>query len=74
MNYYGDPHDLDVMVAVVRKALEVVDNWPGTNVLGPVVRAAGSGQDPRPPGLATLPSDDSDQETSRDTTRSPSIT
>ena len=36
MNYYGEPHDLDVMVAVVRKALEVADNWPGTNALGPM--------------------------------------
>jgi choline dehydrogenase-like flavoprotein len=29
MNYYTDPHDLKVMVAVMRKALEIVDNWPG---------------------------------------------
>ena len=36
MNYYSDPHDLDVMVAVVRKALEVVDNWPGADALGPM--------------------------------------
>jgi choline dehydrogenase-like flavoprotein len=36
MNYYSDPHDLDVMVAVVRKVLEVVDNWPGSDALGPM--------------------------------------
>jgi choline dehydrogenase-like flavoprotein len=35
MNYFSDPHDLDVMVAIVRKVLEVVDNWPG-NGLGPL--------------------------------------
>ena len=29
MNYYADPHDLKVMVAVMRKALEIVENWPG---------------------------------------------
>jgi choline dehydrogenase len=28
MNYYGDPHDMQVMVAVLRKALDVVDHWP----------------------------------------------
>jgi choline dehydrogenase len=36
MNYYSDPHDLDVMVAVVRKALEVVENWPDADALGPM--------------------------------------
>ncbi len=36
MNYYGDPHDLKVMTAVVRKALEVVDNWPAPG-LGPLL-------------------------------------
>ena len=29
MNYYSDPHDLKVMVAVMRRALEIVENWPG---------------------------------------------
>ena len=28
MNYYSDPHDMPVMIAVIRKALEVVANWP----------------------------------------------
>src|SRR5438045_3828868 len=36
MNYYGDPHDLDVMVSVVRKALDVVDHWPDPDALGPL--------------------------------------
>ena len=35
MNYYGDPHDLDVMVAVLRRALEIAEQWPGE--LGPLM-------------------------------------
>jgi choline dehydrogenase-like flavoprotein len=35
MNYYGDPHDLEVMVAVLRRALDLADNWPGE--LGPLL-------------------------------------
>ncbi len=42
MNYYGDPHDLEVMVAVVRKALDVVAHWPDPDALGPLLRAAGA--------------------------------
>ena len=55
MNYYSDPHDLDVMVAVVRKALEVVDNWPAHRRARPDVCAYGAGQGPRPRSLATGP-------------------
>jgi len=29
MNYYTDPHDLKVMVAVMRRALEIAAAWPG---------------------------------------------
>jgi choline dehydrogenase len=29
MNYFADPHDLKVMVAIMRKALEIAENWPG---------------------------------------------
>lgn len=29
MNYLSDPHDLKVMLAVMRKALAIVDHWPG---------------------------------------------
>lgn len=36
MNYLTDPHDLKVMVAVIRKALEIVENWPGTVKPGPL--------------------------------------
>ena len=36
MNYFTDPHDLKVMVAVMRKGLEIADNWPGDIKPGPV--------------------------------------
>jgi len=29
MNYFGDPYDLKVMVAVMRKALAIAESWPG---------------------------------------------
>jgi choline dehydrogenase-like flavoprotein len=35
MNYYSDPHDLKVMVAVLRRALEIVEHWPVKDRLGP---------------------------------------
>ena len=28
LNYFADPHDVRVMVAVMRKALELVEHWP----------------------------------------------
>jgi choline dehydrogenase len=28
LNYFGDPHDATVMVAVMRRALDLVANWP----------------------------------------------
>jgi choline dehydrogenase-like flavoprotein len=37
MNYYGDPHDMRVMVAVLHRALEVVRNWPADRQLGPLL-------------------------------------
>jgi choline dehydrogenase-like flavoprotein len=37
MNYYGDPFDMEVMVAVLRRALEVVANWPGHREIGPLL-------------------------------------
>ncbi|HEX9041030.1 MAG TPA: GMC family oxidoreductase N-terminal domain-containing protein [Trebonia sp.] len=43
MNYYQDPHDMRVMVAVLQRALEVVKNWPADRQLGPLLV---------PPGLA----------------------
>jgi choline dehydrogenase len=43
MNYYGDPYDMEVMVAVMRRALEVATKWPAHRRLGPLLV---------PPGLA----------------------
>lgn len=43
MNYYDDPYDMEVMVAVIRRALDVVANWPSQPGLGPLLV---------PPGLA----------------------
>ena len=37
MNYYDDPHDMKVTVAVLRRALEVVANWPGHRDIGPLL-------------------------------------
>lgn len=36
MNYYTDPYDLKVMVAVMRRALEIVEHWPGPTKPGPL--------------------------------------
>jgi choline dehydrogenase len=36
MNYFTDPHDLTVMVAVMRKALDIAANWPGDIKPGPL--------------------------------------
>jgi choline dehydrogenase len=30
MNYFGDPHDMKVMVAVLRRALDIVAHWPAS--------------------------------------------
>ncbi len=37
MNYYGDPYDMEVMVAVLRRALEVAKNWPAHRQIGPLL-------------------------------------
>ena len=36
LNYLADPHDVTVMVAVMRRALEIVDHWPGAGI-GPLM-------------------------------------
>ncbi len=43
LNYLSDPHDVTVMVAVMRRALDVVEHWPGAGI-GPLMV---------PPALAT---------------------
>jgi choline dehydrogenase len=37
MNYYDDPHDMKVMIAVVRRALDIAAHWPGNRKIGPVM-------------------------------------
>jgi len=37
MNYYDDPHDMKVMVAAVRRALDIAAHWPGNRKLGPLM-------------------------------------
>jgi choline dehydrogenase-like flavoprotein len=37
MNYFTDAHDLKVMVAVLRRALEVMAHWPANDKLGSVL-------------------------------------
>lgn len=36
MNYYADPRDLQVMVAALRRALDLVAHWPAHRRLGPL--------------------------------------
>ena len=36
MNYFVDPHDMKVMVAVLRRALDIVAHWPAHRKLGPL--------------------------------------
>ena len=36
MNYFADPYDLKVMVAVIRRALDIVAHWPSDKV-GPLL-------------------------------------
>jgi choline dehydrogenase-like flavoprotein len=37
MNYFADPHDMKVMIAVIRKALELVAHWPSQREIGPLL-------------------------------------
>lgn len=37
LNYFSDPHDVQVMVAVMRKALEIAKAWPGGGLGEPVI-------------------------------------
>jgi choline dehydrogenase len=62
MNYLSDPHDLAVMIAVLRRALDVVAHWPSHRKIGPLLvppHLAGAhghieGQDPPDALLADL--------------------
>ena len=35
LNYFDDPHDMNVMRAVVRRTLDIAANWPGNRKIGP---------------------------------------
>jgi choline dehydrogenase-like flavoprotein len=37
MNYFADPHDMKVMVAAARRALDIAAHWPGNRKVGPVL-------------------------------------
>ncbi|WP_139978266.1 GMC family oxidoreductase [Nocardioides litoris] len=56
LNYYDDPHDMDVMVAVVRRALEVVAAWPGDGLGDMLVPPALAEKHGHQPGA--VPSDE----------------
>jgi choline dehydrogenase-like flavoprotein len=36
-NYFADPHDMKVMVSVIRRALDVVAHWPAHRTIGPLL-------------------------------------
>ena len=58
MNYFDDPHDMRVMIATLRKALDVVANWPGHREIGPLLVPPALGREALPRPRATTPSDD----------------
>jgi len=37
MNYFDDPHDIKVMVAIMRRVLDVVAHWPAHRTIGPLL-------------------------------------
>ncbi len=37
MNYFDDPHDMKVMLAIIRRALDVVAHWPAPHEIGPLL-------------------------------------
>ena len=36
-NYYADPHDMKVMVAAIRRTMDIAAHWPGNRKPGPVM-------------------------------------
>jgi choline dehydrogenase len=36
-NYFTDPHDMKVMIAVIRRAMDIVAHWPGQRKIGPLL-------------------------------------
>ena len=37
MNYLADPHDLKVMLSIMRRVLEIAKHWPNPGQLGPLI-------------------------------------
>ncbi|MCI0435914.1 MAG: GMC family oxidoreductase, partial [Gemmatimonadetes bacterium] len=37
MNYFADPHDMRVMIAIIRRALDIVAHWPSHRTIGPLL-------------------------------------
>ena len=37
MNYYADPHDMKVMIAVIRRCLDLVADWTSKSDIGPLL-------------------------------------
>lgn len=37
MNYFDDPHDMAVMISVLRRALDIVAHWPASHKIGPLL-------------------------------------
>ena len=37
MNYFADPHDMKVMVSVIRRVLDLVAHWPAQHTIGPLL-------------------------------------
>lgn len=37
MNYLADPHDVRVVVSILRRALEIAEHWPNPGQLGPLL-------------------------------------
>ena len=36
-NYYDDPHDMKIMVAAIRKTMDIAAHWPGNRKPGPML-------------------------------------
>ena len=37
LNYFDDPHDMKVMVALIRRVLDIVAHWPESHRVGPLL-------------------------------------
>lgn len=37
LNYFDDPHDMKVMVALIRRVLDIVAQWPESHKIGPLL-------------------------------------